>query len=65
MSTITLEIPEKIEDKSIFLSKQNMDIYDFFNMFWIDFDYLLDEQKYSNDFLNDIKENNFIVDNKF
>ena len=61
MSQITLEVPENIW-KNL---KANMTIQELFSNFWIDFEFVLEERKYANNFSDDLKNNNFIVNNTF
>jgi hypothetical protein len=61
MSQITLEVPENIW-KNL---KTNMTIQELFSNFWIDFEFVLEERKYANNFSDDLKNNNFIINNTF
>ena len=57
MTTLTLNIPKKAE---IFLEwniNNSMNISELFSAFWIDFDFILKEKQYSNEFLNYVKNN--------
>ena len=63
MTTIAVDIPDDV-NQNIGLSK-HMSIWELFNSFWIDLDFVLQERIYSKKFLNDVKNNNFLVDNKF
>lgn len=64
MTTITLEIPSKYVNDNKF-TKNKLDIKELFDIFWIDLDFLIKERNYQNEFLNDIKNNNYIKDNSF
>jgi hypothetical protein len=65
MTTINLEIPVELNKITWLKDKQTVEIYKLFSMFWVDLGFLLSEKKYQNDYLNDIKNNDFIIDSKF
>ena len=65
MTTITLEIPTELNKIAWLKDKQTLEITKLFSIFWIDLDFLISEKKYQNDYLNDIKNNNFTINNQF
>jgi len=65
MTSVTLEIPKKIEKNFSIKNDKKIKIQTLFALFGIDFDYLIKEQKYSQDFLNDVKNDNFSIQNNF
>lgn len=65
MTTVQLDIPDNLKMKIWLKSWNHINIVELFSMFWIDIDYVMGERKYSQDFLNDIKKNDFVVSNHF
>ncbi len=65
MTTINLDIPEHLKTKILIKSWNHINIIDLFNMFWVDLNYVIEERKYSQEYLNDIKNNDFVINSKF
>ncbi len=65
MTTVQLDIPDNLKMKVWLKPWNHIDIIDLFNMFWIDINYVIGERKYAQDFLDDIKNKQFVVSNHF
>ena len=65
MTTITLEIPTELNKIAWLKDKQTLEITKLFSIFWVDLDFLISEKKYQNDYLKDIKNKDFTINNQF
>jgi len=65
MTVVQLDIPDNMKIKIWLQQWNHINIVELFGLFGIDIDYVLRERKYSQDFLKDIKNNDFVVSNHF
>ncbi len=65
MTTINLEIPTEFNKISWLKDKQTVEITKLFSLFWVDLEFLLSEKKYQENYLKDIKNKDFVVNNNF
>lgn len=65
MTTVQLEIPSKFENIISLNQKESIDIVKLFALFWVDLEFLIKERKYQDEYLKDLKNNNFVISNDF
>ena len=64
MSTVVVDIDTEVQ-KYIPVNDKNLNIYDLFNVFWIDLNFLLKEKKYNNSFIENLENWNYITSDTF
>jgi len=64
MSTVVVDIDTEVQ-KYIPVDDKNLNIYDLFDAFWIDLNFLLKEKKYNNSFIESLENWNYITSDTF
>lgn len=65
MTTVTLEIPKKFSNIPWINFKNNVDLPSLFLMFWVDINFLISEKRYQDEYIQDLKNGDFIISNDF